>query len=71
MYWLLGSRTVGKNNWPYSTSFPPPPPSPIVIDLTHLTIRLHVLLNPMNERRKVSPYICFSILTRQVLIIDS
>ena len=69
MYWLLGSRTVGKDNWPYSTSFPPP--SPIVIDLTHLTIRLHVLLNPMNERRKVSPYICFSILTRQVLIIDS
>ena len=69
MYWLLGSRTVGKNNWPYSTSSPPP--SPIVIDLTHLTIRLHVLLNPMNERRNVSPYICFSILTRQVLIIDS
>ena len=66
MYWLLGSRTVGKNNWP-----PSPPPSPIVIDLTFLTIRLHVLLNPMNERRKVSPYICFSILTRQVLIIDS
>lgn len=70
MYWLLGSRTVGKNNWPYSTSSPPPP-SPIVIDLTHLTIRLHVLLNPMNERRNVSPYICFSILTRQALIIDS
>ena len=69
MYWLLGSRTVGKNNWPYFTSSPPP--SPIVIDLTHLTIRLHVLLNPMNERRNVSPYICFSILTRQVLIIDS
>ena len=69
MYWLLGSRTFGKNNWPYSTTSPPP--SPIVIDLTHLTIRLHVLLNPMNERRNVSPYICFSILTRQVLIIDS
>ena len=52
MYWLLGSRTVGKNNWPYSTSSPPPHPSPIVIDLTHLTIRLHVLLNPMNEDGK-------------------
>ena len=28
MYWLLGSRTVGKNNWPYSTTSSPPPPFP-------------------------------------------